>query len=153
VPTRRSLLVLEPPDQIALHTWVQLARTYNLVLRSVTATLAQRDVTVPQFDILATLRFSEGVTQTELAEKLLVTKGNVCQLLDRMEKIGWVQRRPDRDDARINRLYLTSAGRKKVGTLLPRHDALVIASMKSLSADDVQSLRSLLATLEQGVSE
>jgi DNA-binding MarR family transcriptional regulator len=146
------LPILEEPDQLKLRAWVQLARTYQLVCREIALLLAENDITMPQFDLLATLRFSEGATQQELATRLLVTKGNVCQVLDRLEEFGWVRRQADPKDARTNRLYLTAAGRKKIGAVLPRHDTLVLRAMKSLSAAEVQALRSSLQTLEQGVT-
>src|SRR5436305_10663045 len=87
------LALYESAPQVRLRTWVQLARTFYRIHRRIMSALARHDVTMPQFDILATLRFSEGVTQQELAERLLVTKGNVCGVLDRLEGLGWVSRR------------------------------------------------------------
>ena len=63
---------------------MQLARTFYKIERSISASLAAQELTLAQFDVLATLRYGEGVTQKELAELLLVTKGNVVGLLDRL---------------------------------------------------------------------
>ena len=38
--------------------------------------------------MLAKVGSTEGISQQELADALLVTKGNVCQLLDKMEGSG-----------------------------------------------------------------
>ena len=65
-------------------TWVRLVRVVSLIQRRIVVALAHHDVTLPQFDVLATLRFGEGLTQQELAGRLLVTKGNVCGVLDRL---------------------------------------------------------------------
>src|SRR4051794_2456912 len=138
-PIAARLPLYEGPDELRLRAWVQLVRTFSLVQRRIVAALGELDVTLPQFDVLATLRFSEGVTQQELAERLLVTKGNVCGVLDRLERLGWVERRPDPEDRRANRLHLTASGRRKVETLLPRHDALVVKSLDVLSDADVRS--------------
>ena len=124
-------------------------RTFYRMQRRVVAALGQRDVTLPQFDVLATLRFSDGVTQQELAERLLVTKGNVCGVLDRLERLGWVERRPDPIDRRANRLHLTPAGRRKVESVLPAHDAIVLDAMRTLPDADVRSLRRALAELDR----
>ncbi|HWH70675.1 MAG TPA: MarR family transcriptional regulator [Candidatus Sulfotelmatobacter sp.] len=115
--------------------------------------LARHELTLPQFDILATLRFSEGVTQQELAERLLVTKGNVCGILDRLEGIGWVERRPDAKDRRVNRLHLTGVGRAKVDSVFPDHNDVVMHTMRTLSAGDVRLLRGLLEQLERADNE
>src|SRR6476659_39945 len=103
----RHLPIVEPSAQARLGAWLQLARTFYRMQRKIVSALSEHRITLPQFDVLATLRFGEGVTQQELAERLLVTKGNVCVVLDRLERIGWVRRRPDPIDARANRVYLT----------------------------------------------
>src|SRR4051794_5035802 len=123
--TRRSSAISRLPLYESLRdlrrqTWVQLARAFYLIQRRVTLVLAGHDLTLPQFDVLATLRFSEGVSQQELAERLLVTKGNVCGVLDRLERLGWVERRPDPNDGRANRLYFTAARRRQGAPRAPR---------------------------------
>src|SRR6476646_4172381 len=94
----KPLPVFRSPEQLRLDLWMQLVRTFSRMQRSIVQALAAQDVTLPQFDLLATLRFNDGVTQQELAERLLVTKGNVCGLIDRLEKLGWVQRKADEKD-------------------------------------------------------
>jgi DNA-binding MarR family transcriptional regulator len=148
MPSPRHLPLYEAADEVRLRAWVQLVRTFSRIQRHIVATLSQHDVTLPQFDVLATLRFGESLTQQELAERLLVTKGNVCGVLDRLEALRWVERRPDPKDRRANRLYLTAAGRKKVGELLPAHDALVTAVFRGLPDAAVKNLRKLLQDLE-----
>lgn len=137
---RFQLPVFEGPDQVKLRTWVGLARAFYLMHRRVTVVLTGHGLTMPQFDVLATLRYSEGVTQQELARRLLVTKGNVCGVLDRLEALSWVERRPDATDRRANRLHLTASGKRKIEAVLPDHDALVVQAMRTLSAADVKSL-------------
>jgi DNA-binding MarR family transcriptional regulator len=149
----RHLPIVESADEARLRAWVQLARTFYRMQRKIIWALAELRITLPQFDVLATLRFSEGVTQQELAERLLVTKGNVCVVLDRLERLGWVQRRPDPKDARANRLHLTAAGKRKIGAVLPEHDERVLDSMRQLSDPDVRSLRRLLEALEAGIGK
>lgn len=145
------LAVHEEPEAVRLRTWVQLARTFYRIERSISATLAEKDLTMAQFDVLATLRYSEGLTQKELAELLLVTKGNVVGLLDRLQKLDLVERRPDPDDGRANRVHLTAQGRRKIEAVLPVHDRLVLHTMDCLGPQEVGSLRRLLKTLEQAV--
>ena len=49
-----------------------------------------------------------GATQSELAEMLEVEKATAARMVDRMERKGWVVRRPDAADRRVNRLHLTA---------------------------------------------
>lgn len=66
--------------------------------------MAQPAISVAQFDLLPALGAREGITQQELAESLLVTKGNMFYHLVRMEERDLVTRRRD---GRKKRLYLT----------------------------------------------
>ncbi len=114
-----ALPVYEEPEAVRLRTWVQLAHTFYRIERSIAAALAEKELTMAQFDVLATLRYSQGLTQKELAETLLVTKGNVVGLLDRLQKLDLVERRVDPEDGRSNRVYLTKAGNLKIEGVLP----------------------------------
>src|SRR5437773_2004180 len=108
---RRRLPVLVEPAELELRTWVQMVRTFTRLERRLEQAAEKCGLSLAQFDVLMTLARDEGITQQELAERLLVTKGNVCGLIDRLGAAGWVERRPDRDDRRVNRLFLTAAGR------------------------------------------
>jgi DNA-binding MarR family transcriptional regulator len=143
----RSLSLYEGEQDVKLRTWVELARAFQLIQRRVTSLVSGHGLTLPQFDVLATLRFGEGLTQQELARRLLVTKGNVCGVIDRLEGLGWVERRPDANDRRANRLHLTAGGRRKIDSVLPEHEALVADAMRVLSAADAKALRALLGEL------
>ena len=48
---------------------------------------------------------------TELARRVQVQPATITKMLQRMEKTGFVERRPDPDDHRVSRVYLTEAGR------------------------------------------
>lgn len=61
--------------------------------------------------VLRALWEQEGLTHTELAKLLHVQPATITRMLQRMEKSGFVQRRPDLEDQRVSRVYLTPAGR------------------------------------------
>jgi DNA-binding MarR family transcriptional regulator len=60
--------------------------------------------------VLFALWEREGQTQSELAEKLRIAPATITKMLQRMEKTGFIQRKPDSEDQRISRVYLTEAG-------------------------------------------
>lgn len=64
-------------------------------------------LTRSQWWVLTSLYAKEGVTQSELAAFMDLEKATLGRLLDRLEDKGWVERRPDRHDRRIKRVYLT----------------------------------------------
>ena len=64
-------------------------------------------LTRSQWLVINRLHRRPGATQSELAEMLEVEKATAGRMVDRMEKKGWVVRRPDAADRRVNRLHLT----------------------------------------------
>jgi DNA-binding MarR family transcriptional regulator len=138
---------------VRLTTWVQLMKTYLVLHKGVAACVAEHDMTIAQFDVMVSLSYGDGLTQQELASRLLVTKGNVCGLVDRLELAGWVERRVDHRDARVNRVFLTPSGRKKIESVVPHHDELIGKLLRSLSVGECSQLRGLLMRIERGVGE
>ena len=111
-PRARSLAVVDDPARARIAAWVEILRLAGRMSRLVSTLLSRKQVTLPQFDVLATLRFGDDITQNDLADRLVVTKGNVCQVLDRLQKLKWVERRPDPADSRANRVLLSPLGRR-----------------------------------------
>jgi DNA-binding MarR family transcriptional regulator len=137
-----------PQPSIAL--WFRFARVFHRIEHRLLAQLRARDLSLAQFDVLAQVSANEGLTQQELADRLLVTKGNVCQLLDRMEQSDLLTRR---QDGRANRVYLTAAGLRLVGDVLPEHAALTASLFSALTPAEQRQLRVLLRTLDHGLRE
>ncbi len=148
MPASSDRTALPQGRQDVLQTWLRLARVYQKIQRQLERILDDADLTLPQFDVLANLGMSEGITQQELAERLLVTKGNVCGLLDRMESAKLVERRPSPTDRRANRLYLTDKGRSSLKAAFPVHLGLIQECMEQLTAAEQAKLNDLLGKIE-----
>jgi DNA-binding MarR family transcriptional regulator len=106
------------------------------------------DLSVAQFDVLAHVGAGEGMTQRELADALLVTKGNVCQLLDRMEDRGLISRR---QEGRAKRLFLTDAGRRLFAEVVPAHEAVIAEQFSVLSEGEQERLHELLRKIDKAL--
>lgn len=66
-------------------------------------------ITVPQSRVFAELRQRDGLTQTEIADLVMMEKAPLGRVIDRMEEQGFVERRSDPTDRRVRRVYLTPA--------------------------------------------
>jgi MarR family transcriptional regulator for hemolysin len=73
-----------------------------------------------QWQVLAHLSRHQGINQSGLAEILEIENITLGRLIDRMEEAGWVERRPDPNDRRARRLYMT----EKVEPMMERMRAL-----------------------------
>jgi DNA-binding MarR family transcriptional regulator len=61
--------------------------------------------------VLRALWEQEGLTHSRLAHTLHRSAATMTNMIKRMEKAGFVERRPDPADERVSRVYLTDAGR------------------------------------------
>lgn len=61
--------------------------------------------------VLFALWDQEGLTQSELADRLQVSPPTITKMLQRMEKSGFIYRKMDPKDQRVSRVYLTEPGR------------------------------------------
>ena len=128
--------------------WLRLARVFQKVDRASAAHLRQWNLSVAQFDVLAHVGRAEGCTQQELADRLLVTKGNVTQLLDKLEHRGLTVRC---QEGRTNCLYLTPAGRQLYEEVVPAHEAFIGQRLSVLSPVEQGQLLALLRKVDRTV--
>lgn len=66
----------------------------------------------PQFRVLNLIDAGEGRSQQAIGEAIQVPASRMVALVDELEQLGLVERRPNPDDRRIRALYLTPKGRK-----------------------------------------
>jgi len=113
--------------------------------------LSEYDLTPAQFEVIAKLWGAQGISQQMLAERLLVTKGNVCGLIDRMSVLGLVERRCDPEDRRSNLLFLTDKGMELADRVIPAHERHIAEHMSVLSPEDQRKLAALLRELDRSL--
>ncbi len=128
--------------------WLRLAKVYHKLDRASAEHLSTYGLSVGQFDVLAQVGAHEGITQKELAEKLLVTKSNVCQILGRMEERGLVSRR---QEGRAKHLFLTEEGRRMFGQVVPSQEELIDRLLSSVPSEDHDLLSKTLSRLDRAL--
>ncbi len=82
--------------------------------------------------LLFALWEQDGQTHTELAGRLHIRAATVTKMVQRMEKAGFVTRRPDPDDQRVSRVYLTDLGhniKEEVNKVFQRLEAETFAGL------------------------
>lgn len=137
-------------QSVPVAAWLRLTRADQKIQRVAAQQLRDAGLSTAQFDVLAHVGAKEGLAQQALADALLVTKGNVCQLLDRMEASGVLERRPE---GRTNRVYLTEQGRALYRRIVPAHESLIAEQLSALSAEEQRQLLGLLRRLDRSLRE
>ena len=102
--------------------------------------------------LLYTLWEQDGQTHGELAEKLQITPATITRMIQRMEKSGFVLRKPDADDQRVSRVYLTEAGRAVREQLQAVWDRMEIESFAGFNAEEQIVLRRFLIQIRDNLS-
>ena len=130
----------------AVAAWNRLVRVYQRVDKLSEQNFHDLGLNTACFDVLARVAAREGLTQGELADSLLVTKGNVSQLITKLVAEGLVERRAD---GRRQHLFLTSRGWTLAGTAVPRQEALLEKSLLGLTPAEQNELIRLLRNWEK----
>lgn len=106
-------------------------------------------LTRSQWLVLRRLDRHPGASQSELAEMLEVEKATAGRLIDRLEENGWVERRADPADRRINRIYMTGKGEQVNNTIRPIARAMVEEALSDLSPDEQEVLTDMVITMKR----
>lgn len=136
----------------ALRLWIALARSYQTFAREVGIRVSDYGLTVPQFGILEALHHLGPLSLGELAEKLLVTGGNITYVMDRLEQQGLVERHRSESDRRVVQARLTPEGRERIASVFPGHADFILELVTPLDRKERQQLRGLLKRLGTGLS-
>jgi DNA-binding MarR family transcriptional regulator len=109
-----------------------------------------RDIglTRAQWLVLTRLYRRPGSSQTQLAEMLEIDRASAGRMIDRMEKNGWVERRPDRGDRRVNRLHLTDEARRVHAEMWAIAESTVDDALAPLSANEREQYTELTAKVK-----
>jgi DNA-binding MarR family transcriptional regulator len=107
-------------------------------------------LTLSQFDVIATLGDTKGMTCKQLSEETLVTKGTLTGVLDRLESKGLIERVPSEKDRRVTMIRLTPKGEKKFQEVFPTHVYYIKPFFeRALSPAEMKTLRELLLRLKE----
>lgn len=104
-----------------------------------------------QPQILKALWEQEGLTQTNLAERLRNSPATTTKMLQRMEKAGFIQRRPDDSDQRVTRVYLTEMGRAVQKQVEMTFNTMDDETFANLTAEESTLLRRFLLQIRDNL--
>ena len=124
-----------PWDHPRFRSWIGVARACQLMQQAMTRAIADLDIKTPHLDILINLYRFEGISQQELARKLLVGRSNMSMLLPQLEKRGLIERKPDVKDKRVLRLFLTEEGRSLTAEAMTIQTGMIDRIMSQAPAE------------------
>ena len=131
---------------------MRLRRAYLTMHRAAQARFAQFGVTADQYVLLAVLAEEEGMTQSEIGERMASDGNTIAAMLRLLEEKGLIRRRQCEQDGRARRVHLTAAGRRLekrlVRTAQTMHDQIDAA----MTATERGTLFSILDRIAEVMS-
>jgi len=144
--------VKQAPKQIASYLGLQLIQAYKSHHQQAEEAFNKLGIYVGQEMILLQLGNEEGVPQSQLATCSGVEAPTMTKMLQRMERAGMIERRPDPADARVSLVYLTEQGRALVQPILTIWRDLEAQTLQGLTETEQALLRRLLLQVSANLS-
>lgn len=101
------------PNLVGYH--LRLAQV--AIFRDFRKTLGEYDITPGLFGVLVLIEGNAGMKQTELARAVHLDRSTVVNVIDNLERMELVERRPVDGDRRSKALFLTSQGKSQLQNL------------------------------------
>ncbi|MGE8035466.1 MarR family transcriptional regulator [Lysinibacillus sp. KCTC 33748] len=130
--------------------WFRYTRFFNQSMTCSNRHLAKWGLRTGQFDIISHLKEGERVTQSELANRLVVTNSNITQILSKLEVAGFIQRE---QEWKTKYISLTPKGVALRNEIVPAQEQFRAGQFENLTEDELEQLIQLLKKANQGVHE
>jgi len=136
-----------------LPTLRELVRTYQAFDAFSGQHIRKLGLTMSQFDVIATLGNTAGMSCRDIGEKTLMVKGTLTGVLDRLEKKQLVTRAENPHDKRSVLVQLTPTGQRVFESAFPAHLAHLEGAFKRLGKQRLTTLQQELAALRQALEK
>jgi len=116
------------------------------------ALASQGGISPAELDALEHLEADGPLTQRELGERLWLTSGAITMLVDRLERGGWVRRRPHPADRRYTLVELSGQATARTPPALAEYHARVRAIASGVPAAQRPAIRAFLAAAAEAAA-
>lgn len=139
-----------PRDKDGLRLWLRMVACTQMVEQEIRFMLREKfAMTLPRFELLAALdRVADGITMGELSRWLMVTKGNITGIAERLSEDGFIKRQPTPTDRRSFVVTLTPKGRKLFKEMETEYERLLDDLFAEISIEDFDSFTGVMAKVK-----
>ncbi len=127
----------------------ELAEAYHAFSTYSATHVRTMGLTPAQFDVIATLGNTNGLSLSEIARKTLITKGTLTGIIDRLEAKGLLFRRVPAADRRSFHAVLTPAGEALFAQVFPQHIEYLKRAFLPLETAELERTCSQLRRLRE----
>ena len=141
-------LVLESLPEKAHHrrAWLGLLRCFSSIDRVLMRRFSEKfNSSLPRYDVLTALALSpNGLTMGELASSLMVTKGNITGVVNRLKQDGLVRKIKSRSDRRVQSVTLSAEGRALWDAMHADYEETISEILSGQSSEELAALTEML---------
>jgi DNA-binding MarR family transcriptional regulator len=141
-------------DRSSVRLWLRLLSCAMAIEKDVQRRFAGRGATLARFDVLAALdRHPSGMNMGALSRALLVSNGNVTQLVQKLARDGLVRIATSQADRRASIVRMTPKGRAEFGGLAAAHHDWIDALVADMDAGARENLYQALGGLKRSIAK
>ncbi len=126
--------------------WHRIVRMYKHNTKETNHLLNELHLSNAQFDVISRVAESSRVSQQELADKLLVTKGNITQLLQKLEQMNLIKKEKE---WKTNYISLTNEGKDVYDKVTPILREFQFSYFSNLTQAEKKQLLHLLRKVQE----
>ena len=144
-PTANASSMNTGSAEFRIHRWRRL-RTRMAFRRSMQRTLRKNNagITFEMLQVLSCLWHEQGISQQILAERIAKDKACLTNLMNNLEKKGYVHRKEDPADRRNKQVYLTPEGEEFKEQIRPILDQVYVYAEQVIGIESIELMLSEL---------
>lgn len=142
---------IEGVDALSREVVHALRTSMMLQKRLMLRLLSAHEAHPAQTFCLGVLAHRDGMSQSEIAERMHVTRPTVTAMLQRLESAGVIERRADAEDQRVTRVYLTEDGHRHADMAREIQREAIDVSVGWMNDSDRSELARLLGAMNEHV--
>jgi DNA-binding MarR family transcriptional regulator len=139
-------------DKSSVRVWLRLLSCTMAIEKEVQRRFTDRGMTLPRFDILAALDRHGEMNMGALSKALLVSNGNITQLVQKLIRDGLVEMHKPPKDRRSSIVRMTPEGRELFAKLARAHQDWIDQMVGSLDFTHRERLYVALGALKMSIA-
>ncbi|SHF19780.1 MarR family transcriptional regulator, 2-MHQ and catechol-resistance regulon repressor [Seinonella peptonophila] len=134
-------------DDTTLKLFIVLSRAYKSVMEHSQLDAKRHGLSLSEFSVLELLYSKGAFSLQAIGKKILLANASITYVIDKLEKKGYITRKPDHKDRRMILANLTPAGLKLMKEILPQQFAALNEAMDGLNQQEKELAIQLLKKL------
>ena len=142
-----------PVGKDGLRLWLRIMTCSQMIEEQIKSILREEfNMTLPRFEVMAALdRVPDGLSMVELSRWLMVTKGNITGIAERLSEDKYITRRPTPTDRRSFCVTLTPEGRELYQKMAERYEHCIDEIFVDISQEEMDAFMGLLSKTKDAV--